>query len=92
MSAAAETSDMVLIPAARLKELEEIESKQKAYIGRLKTLHETRDPAEHSKKVLEKYYEKKEEINARRRAAYKAKKAAASTIATAAGSGDSSTE
>jgi hypothetical protein len=80
-TAAATTEEMVTIPAARLRELEAIEAKQKTYMGKLSVLHEKRkaNPAKHSKKVLEKYHANKEEINARRRAAYKAKKAASSS-------------
>jgi hypothetical protein len=36
----------------------------------------SRDPTHHSHDELLRYYQKREEINARRRAAYKAKKAA----------------
>lgn len=76
MMSAAATEDMLLIPVTRLRELEAIEAKQKAYMGRLKTLHDSRDTETDRKKSLERYHKNKEEINARRRAAYKAKKAA----------------
>jgi hypothetical protein len=101
MSASAEhDTEMVLVPAARLKELEEIESHlpeliEKARIeggmDRLKVLHEKRkaNPADDSKKALERYYKNREEICAKRRAAYKAKKEAAATVTTG-GAGTSS--
>jgi hypothetical protein len=41
-----------------------------------------RDPVKHSQNQLARYYEKREEINARRRAAYKAKKEAAAGAVT----------
>jgi hypothetical protein len=102
MSAAADATDMVLVPAARLKELEEIESHlpeliEKARVeggmDRLKMLHEKRkaDPAADSKKALERYYKNRDDICAKRRAAYKAKKEAAATVSASGGAGTTST-
>ena len=79
----------VTVSAARLKELEELESRLDSMLesARSQAVNEyrlyinslSRDTKTRAKKQLEKYYTKREEINARRRAAYAAKKAAEST-------------
>jgi len=77
----------VTISLERLKELEALESNMPDIIAKAKierdkeklaALHAARkaNPAEYSKRVLEKYHKNKEEINARRREAYRLKKEA----------------
>ena len=82
----ADVSGYVLVPAERLKALEELEAKTKAKnaadLLRLKGL--PRDVDKHKKTVLAKYHENKEEINAKRREAYRLKKEAAAKAAAAA--------
>jgi len=82
----------VTVSADRLKALEELEATLPSLLAkakeeavteakkeRLQKLNDKRkaDPKAHSDSVLKKYYENKEEINAKRREAYQAKKAAA---------------
>jgi hypothetical protein len=87
-------SGCVLVPLERLRALEALEAQlpsmlakaevdaiEKDKKAKLDKLHELRktDPKAYSAKILKKYHENKEEINARRREQYKAKKAAANT-------------
>jgi hypothetical protein len=80
-----EATTPVTIPLARLRELEDLESRLPMLIDAAVTtaLEQKKrerltklvgDPTEHARKQLEKYYKNRDEINARRRAAYKAKK------------------
>jgi len=82
-------NELVTVSAARLRELEALEASipdllkkkeeeaiEKSKKERLASLHENRDPKEHSKAQLKKYHDNKEEINARRREAYRLKKEA----------------
>jgi uncharacterized protein YktA (UPF0223 family) len=79
----ADVSGYVLVPAERLKALEELEAKTKAKnaadFARLKEKYWDSDL--HAKKMLEKYHANKEEINAKRREAYRLKKEAAAKAA-----------
>lgn len=79
---------MILVSAARFKELEQLEAELPARIAdavtaanaeKLRKLHDKRkaDPKAYSDKVLKKYHENKEEINKRRREMRLAKKLAA---------------
>ena len=95
MSAAATAeTEMVTIPAERLKALEALEAdlpniianaKKEYSKERLQALSDKHkaNPEAHRKHVLEKYHKNKEEINAKRRERYKERKAAA-----AAGAGE----
>lgn len=76
---------LVSVPLERLRALEALEAQLPVLLEktkadrdkeRLAILNETRDPLAHSKKMLEKYHNNKEEINARRREAYRLKKEA----------------
>lgn len=82
----ADVSGYVLVPAERLKALEELEAKTKA--KNAATITQLREkyfnPEQHAKKMLEKYHANKEEINAKRREAYRLKKEAAAKAAAAA--------
>jgi altronate dehydratase len=85
--AAEDVSGSVLVPIARLRELEALEEKIKTTRKeRLMLLRERekKDPEPHKKKVLENYHKNKEAINAQRREAYRLKKAAAAAAATVA--------
>lgn len=91
------SDDMILVPAARLKELEEAEKtlctmkekqrektrSDKTKMDRLKLLNERHkaDPEAHRKHALEKYHENKDAINARRREARRLKREAAKAAA-----------
>lgn len=99
MSAAATAeTEMVTIPAERLKALEALEANlpniianakkeyDKERLEMLSAMHKA-NPEAHRKKMLDKYYKNKEEINAKRRERYKERKAAAEAAA-AAGAGE----
>ncbi len=66
---------MVLISAERLRELEALEQKRKAAFDKLQAFQKAH-PEEHSKKMLERYHQNKDDINKRRREKYKSKKLA----------------
>jgi len=88
-----ETEELVTIPISRLRRLEELESlesnisniiakakadRDKEKLALLRARQEA-DPVGHAKKMLEKYHNNKEEINARRRESYRLKKEAEAT-------------
>jgi hypothetical protein len=61
---------------SRITQLETLVSELTKTVSRKKR---ARDPVQHSQDELFRYYQKREEINARRRAAYKAKKTGTTT-------------
>lgn len=84
-------NEVVTVSAARLRELEALEAslpellkkKEEEAVVKIKrerldmlTASRKADPKAYSDKVLKKYHENKEEINAKRREAYKVKKEA----------------
>lgn len=94
-------NELVTVSAARLRELEALEASipellkkkeeeaiEKVKRGRLDMLTASRkaDPKAFSEKVLKKYHENKEEINAKRREAYRLKKEAQAKVQVQAGS------
>lgn len=77
----------VTIPAARLAELEAIEAKYKSRNkGRLIMLRERQkaNPDTNRKRALDRYHEKRDEINARRRELRRQKREAEAAAATTA--------